>query len=95
MNPGIIALAGSLSLPIETYDGARLNAVADAAATGRSASGLHRPTASAAHDLLGVFGVAEPAAMLASGAEGVIVPRAKSDRATIAIARIPSDKVSS
>ena len=93
--PGIIALAGSLSLPIETYDGARLNAVADAAATGRSASGLHRPTASAAHDLLGVFGVAEPAAMLASGAEGVIVPRAKSDRATIAIARIPSDKVSS
>ena len=93
--PGIIALAESLSLPIETYDGARLNAVADAAVTGRSASGLHRPTASAAHDLLGVFGVAEPAAMLASGAEGVIVPRAKSDRATIAIARIPSDKVSS
>ena len=93
--PGIIALAESLSLPIETYDGARLNAVADAAATGRSASGLHRPTPSAARALLGVFGVAEPAAMLASGAEGVIVPRAKSDRATIAIARIPSDKVSS
>lgn len=93
--PGIIALAESISLPIETYNGARLNAVADAAAAGRSASGLHWPTASAAHDLLGVFGVAEPAAMLASGAEGVIVPRAKSDRATIAVARIPSDKVSS
>ena len=93
--PGIIALAESLSLPIETYDGARLNAVADAAAAGRSASGLHRPTASAAYDLLGVFGVAEPAAMLASGADGVIVPRVKSDRATIAVARIPSDKVSS
>ena len=92
--PGIIALAESLSLPIETYDGARLNAVADAAATGRSASGLHRPTASAAHDLLGVFGVAEPAAMLASGAEGVIVPRTKSDRATIAIARMTPTKVS-
>lgn len=88
---GIIALAESLSVPIETYDGDQLNsAAADSVDTGGSASGLHRPTASAARDLLGVFGVAEPAAMLASGAEGVIVPRAKSDRATIAVARIPS-----
>ena len=87
---GIIALADSLSVPLETYDGARLNAAADADFTGRSASELHQPTASAARDLLGVFGVAEPAAMLASGADGVIVPRAKSDRATIAVARIPS-----
>jgi len=86
---GLLALSESLSVPIETFDGARLNSVADAAATGRNASGLHQPTASAARDLLGVFGVAEPAAMLASGAEGVIVPRAKSDRATIAVARIP------
>jgi hypothetical protein len=30
--------------------------------------------------------------MLASGADGVIVPRTKSDRATIAVARIPSAK---
>ena len=88
---GIIALAGSFSVPIETYTGDQLNsAAASATATNRSASGLHQPTPSAAQDLLGVFGVAEPAAMLASGAEGVIVPRAKSDRATIAIARIPS-----
>ena len=92
---GIIALAESLAVPIETYDGARLNAVAaDHADTGGTASGLHRPTASAARDLLGVFGVAEPAAMLASGADGVIVPRAKSDRATIAVARITPTKVS-
>ena len=87
---GIIALAESLSVPMETFDGARLNSVADAAFTGRNPSGLHQPTASAARDLLGVFGVAEPAAMLASGATGVIVPRAKSDRATIAVARVPS-----
>ena len=86
---GIIALAESFSVPIETFDGARMNSVADAASTGRSASGQHQPTASAAWNLLGVFGVAEPAAMLSSGAEGVIVPRVKSDRATIAIARIP------
>ena len=88
---GIIALAGSLSVPLETYDGARLNAVVEERSdAGRSAPGLHPPTASAARNLLGVFGVAEPAAMLASGAEGLIVPRAKSDRATIAVARIPS-----
>ena len=86
---GIIALAESLSVPIETYDSGQLNSAA-ATGTGGSASGLHRPTPSAARDLLGVFGVAEPAAMLASGAEGVTVPRAKSDRATIAVARIPT-----
>ena len=87
---GIIALAESLSLPIEIYDGAQLNSVIVDRADMRSGeSGLHRPTPSAARDLLGVFGVAEPAAMLASGADGVIVPRTKSDRATIAIARIP------
>lgn len=91
---GILALAEFLSVPIETFDGVRLNSVANAASTGRSASGLYQPTASAARDLLGVFGVAEPAAMLASGADGVIVPRAKSDRATIAVARIATPKVS-
>ncbi len=90
---GIIALADSLDVPMETYDGAQLNsAAADSIDTSRSASGLHRPTASAARDLLGVFGVAEPAAMLGSGADGVIVPRAKSDRATIAVARIAPPK---
>ncbi|MDE2785058.1 MAG: cobalamin biosynthesis protein [Chloroflexota bacterium] len=88
---GIIALAQSLSVPVETYDSGQLNSAA-ATDTAGSASGLHRPTPSAARDLLGVFGVAEPAAMLASGAEGVIVPRAKSDRATIAVARIPSTR---
>ena len=92
---GILALAESLSVPIETYDSAQLNSAAAASVdTGGSAFGLHPPTASAARDLLGVFGVAEPAAMLAARTSGVIVPRAKSDRATIAVARIPSDKVS-
>ena len=90
---GILALARSLSVPFETYDASELNAVA-ASQPERQAvvSGLHQPTASAAQDLLGVFGVAEPAAMLASGAAGVIVPRTKSDRATIAVARIPISK---
>lgn len=89
--PGIIALADSLAVPLEIYAAAELNAAGhrEAAAT-EAACGLYHPTPSAARDLLGVFGVAEPAAMLASGASGVIVPRAKSDRATIAVARIPS-----
>ena len=93
---GILALAESLPVPIETYDSAQLNSAAVASVDmGGSASVLHPPTASAARDLLGVFGVAEPAAMLAAGTSGVIVPRTKSDRATVAVARIPSDKVSS
>lgn len=87
---GILELSAALNVPLEIYGADELNAVAhgepEPADTG---SGLSRPTASAARDLLGVFGVAEPAAMLAAGAAGVIVPRVKSDRATIAVARIP------
>lgn len=89
--PGIIALAQWLGVPLEVYAGADLNAAADSEPeSADSQHGLHRPTPSAASDLLGVFGVAEPAAMLVAGAFGVIVPRTKSDRATIAVARIPS-----
>ncbi len=87
---GILALAESLGVPLEIYGADDLNSVAERQpkleGNGRE---LNAPTASAAHDLLGVFGVSEPAAMLAAGAEGVIVPRTKSDRATIAVARIP------
>ena len=87
---GILALAESLGVPLEIYGANDLNSVAERQpkleGNGRE---LNAPTASAAHDLLGVFGVSEPAAMLAAGADGVIVPRTKSDRATIAVARIP------
>ena len=88
---GIIALADSLGVPLETYAAAELNAAAhrEPQQSASPACELHRPTPSAANNLLGVFGVAEPAAMLATGASGVIVPRTKSDRATIAVARIP------
>lgn len=89
--PGIIALADSLAVPLHTYAAAELNAAAHQEPEPADATrGLSHPTASAARDLLGVFGVAEPAAMLAAGAAGVIVPRTKSDRATIAVARIPA-----
>ena len=87
--PGIIALARSLDVPLEIFDGAQLNAVAEQSADSEAIDAqASRPTASKAQELLGVYGVSEPAAMLAAGAPGVIVPRAKSDRATVAVARI-------
>lgn len=90
--PGIIALAESLDVPLEIYTAAELNAVVNRPVASESDSELNRPTPSAAQDLLGVFGVSEPAAMLAAGANGLVAPRTKSDRATIAIARIPPDR---
>ncbi len=87
--PGIIALADSLGVPLESFSAEELNAQAMQAAVSTKGGGkLSRPTPSAAQDLLGVFGVSEPAAMLAAGADGLLVPRTKSDRATVAVARI-------
>ncbi len=49
-----------------------------------------KPTPSpVAHRLLGLWGVSEPAALLASGGDELLVPRVKTSRATIAIARMP------
>ena len=88
--PGIIALAESLGVPLEIYAAAELNAVASQAIASLSDdAALLRPTPSAARDLLGVFGVSEPAAMLAAGSDGLVTPRTKSDRATVAVARVP------
>ena len=91
---GILTLAASLGVPLEIYSADELNSVAERQpkpeGNGRE---LSVPTASAAQNLLGVFGVSEPAAMLAANADGVIVPRTKSDRATIAVARIPLTSV--
>ncbi len=85
--PGIIALAEALGIPLGIYSAAELNAVANRQVALESGDGLNRPTPSAAQDLLGVFGVSEPAAMLAADADGLVVPRTKSDRATVALAR--------
>ena len=87
---GLVALADALEVPLETYRADQLNAVAERRSEpADSGGGLSAPTASAARELLGVFGVSEPAAMLAAGADGLVIPRARSDRATIAVARIP------
>ncbi len=76
---GIIALAQAMDIPLAIYTAAELNAAGQAMADA---------TPSAAQELLGVFGVSEPAAMLAAGAGGLLAPRTRSDRATIAAARI-------
>lgn len=77
---GIIALARSRNVPLAIYTAAELNA---------AGPGMPDATPSAAQELLGVFGVSEPAALLAAGSDRLAVPRVKSDRATIAAARIP------
>ena len=86
---GLVALAEHLGIPLHPYAAAELNAVAERQPVAVTAgSPLKTATPSAAQDLLGVFGVSEPAAMLAAGASGLVVSRTKSDRATVAIARI-------
>ena len=75
---GIIDLAESMELPLHIFTAAELDAA------GRRSEGA---TPSAAQDLLGVFGVSEPAALLAAGGGRLVVPRTKSELATVAVAR--------
>ena len=71
---GINMLAERLGVPVLHYDADALNAT-----PGPS-------PASASQRLLGIVGVAEPAALLASGGE-IIVPKVRSKAATVAVAR--------
>lgn len=100
---GILALADKYSVPLVCYDSQELNSVFELASPGAdntaveglensadSPNEARRPTRSEkAHSLLGIWGVAEPAALLASGSRELLVPRQKTARATIAIARNP------
>ena len=80
--PAIRELAAEYGVPLRTYSTAQLNQVfAD-----HPAAGLNK--SAAAHRLLGLWGVAEPAAMLAAGSKELALPRQKTDRATLAVARI-------
>ena len=94
--PGILSLAEKLGVPLHCYSSQELNSVfegqpqsteptADANANGPDT----RPTPSEApHRLLGVWGVSEPAALLAAGAKELVVAKEKTSRATIAVARV-------
>ena len=81
--PGILELAAEYGVPALTYSAEQLNQVfADLPNAGLNKS-------EAAHRLLGLWGVAEPAALLAAGSQELVLPRQKTDRATLAVARIP------
>ena len=77
---GLIQLASKYEVPMVCYSGEELNQVF------QSSGGAATPSATA-HKLLGIWGVSEPAALLASGSQQLLVPREKTARATIAIAR--------
>ncbi|MCY3544641.1 MAG: cobalamin biosynthesis protein [Chloroflexi bacterium] len=72
---GINMLSERLGVPVLHYEVEELNAT-----PGPS-------PASASQRLLGIVGVAEPAALLASGGE-IIVPKVRSKAATVAVARV-------
>lgn len=80
--PAIQELAEQYGVPLRTYSAEQLNQVF----VDHPAVGLNK--SAAAHRLLGLWGVAEPAAMLAAGSQELALPRQKTDRATLAVARI-------
>ena len=99
--PGLLQLAERFGVPLRTFSAPQLNAMFDAETAAvpapsvaahpsddAVAAAARRPTPSPrAHRLVGVWGVAEPAALLASGANSLLVPRQATGQATIAIAR--------
>ena len=100
--PGILELAGKYGVPLVCYSADELNSVFEASgsempttgvASGGTATAIALTRSQAARRLLGVWGVSEPAALLASGAGQLLVGREKTDRATIAVARIPFDQM--
>ena len=88
--PGLLQLAERFGVPLRTFSAPQLNAMfaTETAAVPAADAAAIRPTPSArAHRLVGVWGVSEPAALLASGASSLMVPRQATGQATIAIAR--------
>lgn len=80
--PAILELAEEYGAPLRTYSAEQLNQVF----VDYPEAGLNK--SAAAHRLLGLWGVAEPAALLAAGRQELALPRQKTDRATLAVARI-------
>ena len=73
--PAICRLAERLGVPVRHFSADELN-------------GMPGPSSpSASQRLLGIVGVAEPAALLASGGR-IVVPKARSAAATVAVARV-------
>ena len=79
--PGLEQLAERHAVPLSFYLADELNQVFE------TNSGAITSKSERAHGLVGVWGVAEPSALLAAGAGELIVTRKNTTRATIAIAR--------
>ena len=90
---GIGLLADKLGVPVHCYGEAELNSVFDAHSGDPDQREGPTPSA-AAHRLLGIWGVSEPAALLAAGSEELLVTKQKTARATIAVARMSFPTVS-
>ena len=95
--PGIQQLADKYGVPVMCYTADELNLVfgkrpsskiedgGDVTASQGGSGPTRRPRV---HQLLGMWGVSEPAALLCAGSDELLVPRVKTDRATIAVARM-------
>ena len=95
--PGILELAEKLGVPVQCYDSGALNAVFEPGGGnppnpplrkgGVEPAGLVPVPSEAPRRLVGIWGVCEPAALLASGGTELLVPKQKAARATVAVAR--------
>ena len=95
--PGILELAAKLGVPVRCFTTEELNDVFERRdedfcqpafqMAGKSIPGFAPTRSPAPQRLVGVAGVAEPAALLASGANRLLVAKQKSAGATVAVAR--------
>ena len=88
--PGLLRLAETYGVALQCYSSAALNGMFPPHLTTTDETAA-RPTPTPSpepHRLVGLWGVSEPAALLASGSEGLLVKKQKSARATIAVARM-------
>lgn len=83
--PGLLALSEQYNAPFLCYESEELNALFEDAVNGGGCQALN-PSANARR-LVGVWGVAEPAALLASGASRLLVAKQTDGQATISVAR--------
>ena len=99
--PGIQELADRYGVPVLYYNAEELNSVfeegnpsslsSNKEGTGRTHAikkGEAPTPRPRVRQLLGMWGVSEPAALLAGGSDQLLVPRIKTGRATIAVARV-------
>jgi len=80
---GIGQLADKLQVPVHCYDEPELNSMFPPEGSETGPTRSPEP-----HRLLGVWGVCEPSALLASSATELLVTKIKTDRATVAVARM-------